>query len=148
MILSEEVKQSIRDEFNTWVEGQYAGRSLEERQSLGQFFTPPDLTISMIEKFSDLEGKILDPTCGCGGLIAAVIKAGADPEQCYGIELDPHILEVCRDRLSLLGVPRENIHLGSALNDDCYKFEPGYEYDPAKDEVTFKGKKRFSFGFR
>ena len=86
MTLSEEAKQKIKDEYKEWEEHQYAGKSKSERQEMGQFFTPPELTIQMIEKFEDLEGTILDPTCGCGGLLVACILAGADPKKIYGIE--------------------------------------------------------------
>ena len=48
----------------------------------------------MLEKFDNLDGNILDPTLGAGGLIAAAIIAGADPAKCYGIELDPDILKI------------------------------------------------------
>ena len=118
---------------------------------MGQFFTPPELTIQMIEKFEDMEGTIIDPTCGCGGLLVGCILAGADPKKIYGIEYDENILVLCRERLEKLGVPRDNIHLGNALNDDCYEFGEGYEYDMEKNMVTFKGKKvkkAFEFGQR
>ena len=67
MILTEEQKQAITNEYNQFVKIQYAGKTKKERQELGQFFTPSELTIRMIEKFTNLEGTILDPTCGAGG---------------------------------------------------------------------------------
>ena len=82
----------------------------------------------MLEKFDDLSGTILDPTCGAGGLLAAAIIAGADPIKCYGIELDPEIAKLCRDRLSKLGVPRANIKIGDALDPGAYEFD-GSEND-------------------
>jgi type I restriction-modification system DNA methylase subunit len=115
MILSEEQKQAITNEYNQFVEVQYAGKTKKERQELGAFFTPPQLTIRMIEKFTNLEGTILDPTCGAGGLLAAVILAEADPTKCYGIELDPAIANVAKERLGKLGVPSSNIKVGDAL---------------------------------
>lgn len=149
MILSEQVKSQIVSEFNTWLESQYSGKTLEERQEFGQFFTPPELTIQMIEKFDNLDGTILDPTCGCGGLLAACILTGADPKKCYGIELDPDVLELCRERLGKLGVPKYNLHLGNALNEDCYdNFTEDYSYDPKTNQVKIKGKKVFSFGIK
>lgn len=88
----------------------------------GQYFTPPELTIKMIEKFSDLSGTLLDPTAGCGGLIAACIIAGADPKKCYAIEIDEEIIKICKERLCKLGVPEQNIKLGDALNKCSYDF--------------------------
>lgn len=153
MILTKEVKQSILREYISWKDSQYAGKDKDWQQKMGAFYTPPELTIQMIEKFDNLEGTILDPTCGCGGLLAACILAGADPTKVYGIELDPDILELARERLGKLGVPKCNIHLGNALNDDCYDhFNEDYSYDPKKDVVSLKGKplrnhsSEFSFG--
>ena len=122
MILPEEQKQAITNEYNQFVKIQYAGKTKKERQELGAFFTPPQLTIRMIEKFTNLEGTILDPTCGAGGLLAAVILAGADPTKCYGIELDPAIANVAKERLGKLGLPSSNIKVGDALLEGCYDF--------------------------
>ena len=122
MILTEEQKQAITNEYNKFVEVQYAGKTKKERQELGAFFTPPQLTIRMIEKFTNLEGTILDPTCGAGGLLAAVILTGADPTKCYGIELDPEIANVAKERLGKLGLPSSNIKVGDALLEGSYNF--------------------------
>ena len=147
MILSEEVKQKIIDEFYLWKDSQYAGKDKNWQQQMGAFYTPPSITIKLIEGMSRLDLEILDPTCGCGGLLAACILAGADPNKCYGIELDPDILELARERLGKLGVPKYNLHLGNALNDDCYdNFNDKYSYDPKTDRVKIKGDNGFRFG--
>lgn len=79
-----------------------------------------------------------------GSLLAGCILAGADPNKCYGIELDPQILKVCRERLSKLGVPKYNLHLGNALNPDCYDhFDEEYSY--INDKVIIKGRQPFRF---
>ena len=76
----------------------------------------------MIEKFDSIKDKdILDPTVGAGGLLAACILAGADPKRCYGIELDPEVLEIAKKRLGKLGVPSSNLILGNALDPDSYE---------------------------
>ena len=123
MKLTEETKQKIKDEYNNWANIQYDTKDKKERQKKGQFFTPPELTIKMIEQFKDLNGTVLDPTCGAGGLLAACIIAGADPKKCYGIELDPEVMEICKRRLLPLGVKEEHLHIGSALDDSAYEFE-------------------------
>lgn len=51
MVLSEEVKQKITEEYKEWEEHQYAGKTKKERQDMGQFFTPPELTIQMTKNF-------------------------------------------------------------------------------------------------
>ena len=128
MKLTKRQKNAIESEFKQWTETQYAGKDKKERQKLGQFFTPPALTIKMLEKFDSVKDKdILDPTCGAGGLLAACILAGADPKRIYGIELDKDIREVCLKRLCPMGVPESNIKLGNALDDDAYEFKQDKE---------------------
>ena len=131
MILTEDIKQKIIDEYNEWFNSQYGDKSLEERRKLGAFFTPPELTIKMIEKFETIEGKtILDPTCGTGNLLAACVIAGADPTMVYGNEYDETFTMLCKERLMKLGVPEENIHQGDALNGENLKksnFYKGYK---------------------
>ena len=124
MKLSEETKEKIQQEYDEWKDSQYSGKDKKERQAKGQFFTPPVLTIRMLEKFDSIEDKdILDPTAGAGGLLAAAIIAGANPRRCYGIELDPAIAEICKKRLAKLGVPSRNIRVGNALESSSYEFE-------------------------
>lgn len=140
MILTEETKKKIIDEYNEWFNHQYGDKSLEERKELGAFFTPPDLTIKMIESFScdDISDKtILDPTLGAGGLIAGCILAGANPKLCYGNELDYNILQIAKNRLSKLGVPDENLHQGDATNPKAIarsSFTKKYKYVEYKTE--------------
>lgn len=124
MTLTAEQKTAIETEFKQWTELQYAGKDKKERQKLGQFFTPPPLTIKMLEKFDTVKDKdILDPTVGAGGLLVACILCGADPNRIYGIELDLAILKVCRRRLLKYGVPPWHIKEGNALDPTSYEFE-------------------------
>ena len=122
MKLNTETKEKIQAEYDAWQTEQYSGKDKKERQKLGQFFTPPALTVKMIEKFNSVKDKnILDPTLGAGGLIAACILAGADPKRCYGIEIDPEVLEIAKRRLGKLGVPSCNLILGDALDPKSYE---------------------------
>ena len=124
MKLTEVQKKAIEDEYNEWFEHQYGGRTLEERKRLGQFFTPPTITIQMIERFETIENKsIFDPTCGAGNLLAGCIMAGANPELIYGNEYDEAIYEVCVERLVGLGVPASNLTRGDIF-DYCKDDEP------------------------
>ncbi len=137
---------TIEEEYNAFVDQQYAGKSLTERQALGAFFTPPELTKQMLDKLGDLkeDETLLDPCLGAGGLLAAAIVTGkVKPENCYGIEIDEDILKIAKKRLGLLGVPEKNLHHGSALNKYCYVFDNDeeYSYDVDTDTVTF-GKPR------
>ena len=143
MILSEETKAAIQAEYDEWKDSQYSGKDKKERQTKGQFFTPPALTIKMLEKFDTLEDKdILDPTAGAGGLIAAAVIAGANPRRCYCIELDPDIAAVCKRRLAKLGVPERHVKVANALEPESYEFpdEPKTyaEIEKKKDRISFK----------
>lgn len=123
MKLTNEQINAIKEEYSQWKDSMYANRTLSERKDFGQFFTPPDLSIKMLEKFENTDGTILDPCCGAGNLLAAAIFAGFKPNNIYGIEIDPDILQIAIERLSLLGVPKENLHVGDALDPLSYKFE-------------------------
>ena len=123
MNISEEITNKINEEFASFEAKQYAGKDKKERQRLGQFFTPPVLSIEMLKKFESIKDKtILDPTCGAGGLLAAAVIAGADPNKVYGIELDPEILKIAQIRLAKHGVPPTHLKLGNALEDESYEF--------------------------
>ena len=123
MKLTDEQINAIKEEHTKWKDSMYANRTLSERKEFGQFFTPPDLSIKMLEKFENSDGTVLDPCCGAGNLLAAAIFAGFKPDNIYGIELDPDILQIAIERLSLLGVPKDNLRIGDALDPLSYKFE-------------------------
>ena len=130
MKLSKETKDLIRKEYNEFKESMYAGKSLQERQELDQFFTPPEISIRLIEELSDLSGNILDPTCGSGNLLAAALIAGADPDKVYGNDYDSTMVEKCRKRLQDINpnVQYWQVHQGNDLIPDCLtEFGPDYD---------------------
>ena len=123
MKLSKDTKQLIRKEYEEFKESMYAGKSLKERQELDQFFTPPEISIRLIEELSDLSGNVLDPTSGSGNLLAAALIAGADVDKVFGNEYDETMVKLCRERLNkvcdLLNKPHIKdwqIHQGNALH--------------------------------
>lgn len=123
MKLYKETKQLIRKEYEEFKESMYNGKSLKERQELDQFFTPPEISIRLIEELSDLSGNVLDPTSGSGNLLAAALIAGADVDKVFGNEYDETMVKLCRERLNkvcdLLGKPHIKdwqIHQGNALH--------------------------------
>ncbi len=138
MVLTDEQKKAIEKEYNEFVDIQYAGLDKAARQAAAMYYTPPELTIRMLEKFDDLNDSVIDCCAGSGNLLAAALIAGADPKQCFAIELDKKIYEeVLVPRLTKLGVPKENIRRGDALDPKAWDFNSDYKYfDP--DEVKEK----------
>ena len=122
MIISDDIKAKIQAEYDSLKDRMWPNMDKKIRSKLGQFATPPTLTIKMLEKFDSLDGNVLDPCLGAGNLIAAAVIAGADPRKCYGIELDEATLAIAHERLGKLGVPKENLHLGNALDQNSYEF--------------------------
>ena len=105
MKLSDKVQQTIFEDYAFFSNFQYGDKSKKERKKLGQFFTPPEITITMIEMIdreSLADAKILDPTCGAGNLLVACILAGARIENCYGNEFDINILQILHNRIKKL----------------------------------------------
>ena len=139
MLINNELKQKIYDEYNHFKDEMYAGKSLDERKQLDQFFTPPEITIAMIEKFTDesIENKtILDPTSGSGNLLAACLIAGADADKVFGNDYDGDMVIICRKRLKELCKQLNKqqkfndwqIHQGNALQKlPLTDFSPSYE---------------------
>lgn len=150
-----ELLNQITGEYNSWVDSQYANNDKNKRKELGQYYTPPNLIMNLLEKFDynsdDFKNKkIIDPTSGAGGLLIGCFYAGTNIENLYGIELDKNILEsVCWKRFDriidndtehnwtdekkkqLKDLIRKHIHWGDALDKRCYSF------DDDKDVVQY-----------
>ena len=116
----------------------YEGLDKKTRDELGQFYTPAKICIQMIEMFKTTEfsGKnILDPCCGSGNLLIAMLAADADSDKLYGNDYDERVVKLCRNRINracdILGKPHIQdwqIHQGNALQARCL-IEFGEEYD-------------------
>ena len=138
MYIKPEIKQLIMDEYESFKNKMYAESPEEIRTKLGQFFTPADVSLQMLEllETDSLSGReIIDPTSGSGNLLAAALIAGADSDKVFGNEYDRRMVNACKERLNkvcdLLGKPRIQdwqIHQGNALQARCL-IEFGEEYD-------------------
>ena len=136
MKLSEEIKLEIKKEFEDFKHKMYDGKTLEERKKLDQFFTPPQVSIPLLENLETVKDiDILDPTSGSGNLLAAALIAGADSDKVFGNEYDATMVKLCTERLNkvcdILGKPHIQdwqIHQGNALQARCL-IEFGEEYD-------------------
>ena len=80
----------------------YAGKTKEERDELAQFFTPPEISIKLLEMYNvkSLINKVIqDPCSGSGNLLAAAIIAGADLDKVLGNDYDAAMVKLCRERI-------------------------------------------------
>ena len=140
MKLSEETKQKIIDILDSkeFMSDLYEGLDEQTRIELGQFYTPAKVCIKMIElyKTDTFTGKlILDPCCGSGNLLIAMLIAGADSDKIYGNELDHRAVRLARKRINracdILNKPHiksYQIHKGNALDKFCLSyFEEDYK---------------------
>ena len=138
MYIKPEIKQLIIDEYESFKNKMYAESPEEIRTKLGQFFTPADVSLQMLEllETDSLSGReIIDPTSGSGNLLAAALIAGADSDKVFGNEYDQRMVKACKERLNkvcdMLGKPRIQdwqIHQGNAWQARCL-IEFGEEYD-------------------
>jgi hypothetical protein len=146
MHLTEEQKQAISLEFETFVDSMYVGKTKKERQELDQFFTPADLTIKMLEALDCtyeefLDSDVIDPTSGSGNLLAAALIIGVDPRRVFGNEYDATMVKVCRERLKTINpkVREWQIHQGNALIEDCLTiFNKDYDKTILQELLTYR----------
>jgi SAM-dependent methyltransferase len=102
MELSSTIKTLIEHEYNMFKDYMYANSQKENRDRLGQFFTPAALTVLMLECYTAgtfENNSIIDPAAGSGNLLAAAIIAGADVKRVFGNELDRSMVNACRERI-------------------------------------------------
>lgn len=149
MKLSKEIKTKIKDILSRpeFIKTLYKGLTKERRDELGQFYTPADVCITMIEMyeiedFSDCT--VLDPCCGSGNLLIAMLIAGVPSKNLRGNEYDKTIIPTCRKRINdaidilneecFLGLQNRpyiddwQIHNGNALHKFALTyFAPDYE---------------------
>ncbi|MHA1338814.1 MAG: Eco57I restriction-modification methylase domain-containing protein [Promethearchaeota archaeon] len=87
--------------------------SLDTRHSLGEFYTPRDLTSFMIEEVYQFGNKTLDPTCGSGIFLAELIKKILSTKHdinakisainnIYGFDINPLALSVAYVNILLI----------------------------------------------
>ena len=117
MILTEEQKKNIK----TMCTVAYTN-DLKERQTKGQFFTPSELVIQMIEKFDDLDRDFIDPCGGNGNLLIGLIVAGVSPDSIYYNERDENEYKAGVKRLTELGVPEDHCTNFDAVSDEFEEY--------------------------
>lgn len=105
MTISDLAKEKIYEEFKAFEEKQYNGKSKKERKELNQFFTPPELSIKLIENLDSINGSLIDPCNGAGNLTmaAAIVKLydlNESPLTVFGYDIDDKIIELVIKRFN------------------------------------------------
>lgn len=139
MKLSEEIKQKIIDILDSkeFMSDLYEGLDDKTRDELGQFYTPASICIQMVEQFKTdiFSGQfVLDPCCGSGNLLIAMLIAGVDSDKVFGNDFDHRAVKLCRKRVNracdILGKPHIQawqVHKGDATDPFCLQeFGPDY----------------------
>lgn len=79
-----------------------AGEAVDQKRTMEQFFTPPDLAdrlVEMVEPGPD--DSVLEPSAGAGALLEALVRGGVDPANITALELDSDLYRTLHDRWGL-----------------------------------------------
>ncbi len=100
----------------------------ESRSGKGQFFTPKNAVDLLVEAVEPQVGDlIIDPACGAGGFLAAVIQrwrakgvseaeiADAARERLVGVEKDDYLAKLARAHISLVTAAHSQVASGDSL---------------------------------
>lgn len=59
------------------------------RHRLGEYYTPAWLVRRITDRHAPDRGTVLDPACGDARFLVSLIRAGRDPGELYGVEINP-----------------------------------------------------------
>lgn len=77
------------------------GEFRQEKQELGQFFTPPELAKRMVSLAQiDPGDRVLEPSCGSGNLVVEILRTGGN-QVCFW-EISAEVLHKCTARVDAL----------------------------------------------
>lgn len=72
-----------------------------KKASLGSYFTPRELVVKMVRENINPHHKVLDPCCGTGQFLLAFADYIENPENIYGLDIDPNAVRIARLNLLL-----------------------------------------------
>lgn len=132
----------------------------EERKTLGQFYTPPEI-VDYIIKFLDLSpnSKVLDPTCGCGVFLVKVFnqlkKIDLNAlDNIYGVDLNESATKITRINLWLregrdektLKILENNIKVGNSIVRDPKISDKAFDWNKEFSDIIKNGGFDFIIG--
>ena len=88
---------SQKDDFSMLFECE---RKHKDRKRHAQFFTYKELVNFIVSKLViTKKTKIIDPACGAGAFLGSVYKKYLNPDNLYGIDIDPYAIELCEKNI-------------------------------------------------
>ncbi len=70
-----------------------------DKSKLGMYYTPDDVVSEIVERIAGPDFLYLDPCCGTGQFLLAFADRTDNPENIYGIDIDPIAVNVARINL-------------------------------------------------
>jgi tRNA1(Val) A37 N6-methylase TrmN6 len=70
-----------------------------DKSKLGMYYTPDKVVSEIIERIASPENTFLDPCCGTGQFLLAFADISENPENIYGIDIDPIAVNVAKINL-------------------------------------------------
>lgn len=136
-----EGKTDIFGEIYEFFLGKFA---MAEGQGGGVFYTPASVVRYMVEVIQPLEGKILDPACGSGGMFvqsahyAELHGKNIENLRAYGVEKEPQTVKLAKLNLLLHGL-RGDITQANSFYEDPYDSYGEFDYVFANPPFNVKG---------
>ncbi|MEY8354934.1 N-6 DNA methylase [Lachnospiraceae bacterium 54-53] len=95
------------------------------RKRIGQYFTKKEIASLMVDVADmPINAVSIDPMCGTGNMLSALIEKGYDTENIYGIDIDSKAVDICNLRNGL-----KNIICGDAFYCKSYNNKLVYGVD-------------------
>lgn len=134
--------------------------AMEEGRGGGEFFTPASIVSLLVEVIEPYHGRILDPSCGSGGMFVHSAKFvnrhkrdAASELSVYGCELKEVTLPIAKMNLAMHGLGGDIVEANSYYDDphnalgrfDFVLANPPFNVDRV-DKARLDGDRRFPFG--
>jgi len=134
--------------------------AMSEGQKGGEFFTPTSIVKLIVEIIEPFHGKILDPTCGSGGMFVQSArfveehkKNPTEELSLYGTEKTAGTVKLCKMNLAVHGLSGD-IREANSFYEDIHKSVENFDFVMANppfnvkkvDYEKIKGDPRWSLG--